>query len=313
MELFITGGTGFIGGAIAHSAKEKGHDVTILTRTSKSKSQLESEGYNVVLGDMQHPASWIQDAAKADVLIHAAQPRAGKRLSNSWLKKCYVARDVALKGLIEAAKMGGNCKALIYTSGIVAHGGGHDEQWINETTPSTQNPLGDYHLAGERMINNAAKQGIPALSIRPGMVYGNAGSFAAFFLAVAAKGKFQFPGNGNNYLPFVHADDLAEAYMLAIENPPVGQVISVVDNNPIPMKEVAEQLLLQFGGGKAQSVPAWLVSLFAGKSLAKMLTGSYRVKNQLAKEVLGWDPKRPTFNAGIADVVSEYNASLSAS
>lgn len=313
MKIFITGGTGFIGSAIAKKAKANKHEVTILCRSRSSCIKLESQGYKTVTGVMEKPDSWIDEASQADALIHAAQLRPGKRLSNSWLKKCYLTRNTALEGLVAAAKKGKKCSALIYTSGIVAHGGGHKEAWIDESTIPTENPLGEYHLAGEKIINNAVKDGVPALAIRPGMVYGNAGTFATFFLAVAAKGKFQFPGDGNNFLPFVHVDDLAEAYMLAIGNPPIGKIISVVDNAPITMKEVAELLLEQFNGGKAQSVPAWLVSLFTGESLAKMLVGSYRVKNNLAKELLGWEPKRSSFVSGLPDVVNEYTTSLSRS
>lgn len=125
-------------------------------------------------------------------------------------------------------------------------------------------------------------------------------------MAVAEKGKFQYPGTGRNYLPFVHVNDLAQAYVLAAENPPVGHVINVVDDKPIALGEMAEKLLNAFNGGKASSVPTWLVDLFSGSALTEMLTGSYRVQNDKVKRILQWEPKYKTFDEGISDVVFKY-------
>ncbi|NQZ07710.1 MAG: NAD-dependent epimerase/dehydratase family protein [Algicola sp.] len=304
-KVFITGGSGFIGNAIAHAFKRNGDQVVCLCRTDKSQQQLTKQGFTAIVGDMNHPESFKTQASNADVIIHAAHLRAGMRLSSKWLKKSEEMRNKGLTALIEAAKQGGNCKALIYTSGMIAHGD-HGDKLINEASIPNKTRLGDYHLNGEKMIIDAAKAGVPALSIRPGMVYGPNGTFGKFFLEVAEKGKYQYPGNGENFLPFVHIDDLANAYLLAAQNPPAGQVINVVDDQPISVKTMADQLLTSFNGGKASSVPAWLVGLFAGKALSEMLTGSYRVQNHKAKELLNWTPNYKTFADGIGNVVSDY-------
>jgi len=80
----------------------------------------------------------------------------------------------------------------------------------------------------------------------------------------------------------------------------------VVDDAPMRVKQMAELLLAQFGGGKASGVPAWLVSLFAGRPLAEMLVGSYRVTNALAKKELNWQPAYRTLEQGLPYVVQEY-------
>ncbi|WP_188152164.1 NAD-dependent epimerase/dehydratase family protein [Teredinibacter waterburyi] len=304
-HVFITGGSGFIGNAIATAFKQNGDKVTCLCQSAKSKSLLEQQGFTTVLGDMSNPKGWSDVAEGAEVIVHAAHVRAGMRLSKGWLKKSTEFRDAALKGLITAAKKGGNCKALIYTSGMIAHGD-HGDRQIDETTTPNETALGRYHLDGEAIITSAAKDGVPALSIRPGMVYGPKGTFGKFFLTVAQKGKYQYPGSGDNYLPFVHVNDLAKAYVLASQKAPSGHIINVVDDSPITVKDMAAKLLSSFNGGKASSVPSWVVGLFAGNALAEMLTGSYRVQNSKAKELLDWQPKYKTFADGIGDVVGEF-------
>lgn len=304
-NVFITGGSGFIGNAVAHAFSIKGYSVTCLCQRLDSKAQLQAQGFAAVMGDMNDPASWVSEAQKAHIVIHAAHLRPGMRLSDGWLKKSQQLRDTALHALVAALKRSGNCEALIYTSGMIAHGD-HGTNIIDEDTTPRNSALGRYHLLGEQIMQQAAGEGLPALSIRPGMVYGPNGTFGKHFLAVAEKGKYQYPGNGDNFIPFVHVNDLAQAYLLAAENPPVGQVVNIVDDNPIQVKQMASRLLQEFDGGKASGVPKWLVGFFAGDALAEMLTGSYRVKNTKAKQLLSWEPKYKTFSEGIRDVVNEY-------
>ncbi|MGH1487010.1 MAG: NAD-dependent epimerase/dehydratase family protein [Cellvibrionaceae bacterium] len=305
MNVFILGASGFIGNAVASEFLSRGDDVIGLCKTNESKRALRSQGVNGIVGDMADIDEWIHVAKKADIIIHAAHQRPKMRLSSSWLKKSQKLRDKCLSALVEVTKTEGRCRALIYTSGMIAFGN-HGNDIIDESTPSVCSALGNYHLAGEDIIKQGALQGVPAFSIRPGMVYGNNGTFRKFFLDVADKGKYQYPGNGNNFLPFIHIDDLAKAYVLAADKAPTGKVISVVDDQPVKMQVMAESLLNNMGGGKASSVPQWIVGLFAGNALAEMLVGSYRVKNNLAKELLDWKPQFKSFKEGIPHVVGQY-------
>jgi nucleoside-diphosphate-sugar epimerase len=304
-RVFITGGSGFIGNAVANAFKREGAHVTCLCHSEQSKKMLEGQGYTAVKGDMESPEHWLNHARASEIIVHAAHLRPGRRLSKKWLKKSMELRDVTLEALIEAGKSNGGCKALIYTSGMVAHGD-HGDELIDEEAKPNESALGEYHLTGEALIKESAKEGVPSLCLRPGMVYGSTGTFGKYFLSPAEKGNYQYPGTGDNYLPFVHVNDLAEAYVMAAEDPPVGQVINIVDDEPIQVKMMAERLLDAFGGGKASSVPSWVVGLFAGDALAEMLTGSYRVQNGRAKDVLKWQPKYKSFVEGLPDVVVEY-------
>jgi nucleoside-diphosphate-sugar epimerase len=305
MNVFIVGASGYIGNAVALEFLNNGHDVVGLCNSDISEKQLKSQNIKAVKGDMADSSSWKQYAEKADVIIHAAHLRPGMRLSSSWLRRSQELRDKCLLSLVNIARSNPGIKAIIYTSGMIAHGN-HGEKIIDESTLPTASALGNYHREGERIMNEAANTGLPAMSIRPGMVYGNGGTFKKFFLDVAAKGKYQFPGDGENYIPFIHIHDLAKAYVAAVDVASTNRLINVVDDQPIKMSEMAASLLNCFGGGKHSSVPSWLVSLFAGRALSEMLVGSYRVKNEHARKVLDWEPQYGSFRTGISHVVADY-------
>ena len=162
------------------------------------------------------------------------------------------------------------------------------------------------------MVQGAVARGLRGVILRPGFVYGPAGSFAEFFIKEAKKGFYPYPGNGQNYIPWVHIDDLATAFVLAAAHPPIGEVIHVVDDEPVPLADFARKLLAAAGGGRCIGMPKWLVSLIAGGALVEMLTASYRASNAKAKSVLGWKPNWPTLAVGLPQVFDEYSRKTSA-
>ena len=132
--------------------------------------------------------------------------------------------------------------------------------------------------------------------------------FVDHFLKPASRGTFQYVGSGANYQPTVHIEDLANAYALALAKPPIGTIVNIVDDEPLPNRMLGELLLEAFGGGRAKSAPAWLVGMFAGVPLARMLTASYRARNTRARDLLGWVPRRPSARVGFPEVVALYRA-----
>lgn len=307
MKAFIVGATGFIGRGIAQAMQEAGYEVEALCRSDAAMAKARADGFTPIPGDMTEPGDWRKNVMRANVVVYAAQLRPGKRISGSWLAAARTARNQGLRNITSALVGSRECKAFIYTSGLVAHGS-HGQTWIDETSIVGSHAMGNYHAEGEQITLAAAAKGVPAMVIRPGMVYGLGGTFRDFFLAEAQKGVYRFPGKGENYLSWVHIDDLGRAYVKAAEAPVSGEIVSVVDDHPLRLKDFAVALLKPFGGGKAVSAPGWLVSLFAGKPLSEMLTSSYRVTNRKAKQLLGWSPKYAGFGDGIPAVVEQFVA-----
>jgi nucleoside-diphosphate-sugar epimerase len=197
---------------------------------------------------------------------------------------------------------------LINTSAFLTVGD-HADDWVDENTPPTPGLRGDAYLAGEKLVTEAYQQGLSGVSLRLGLVYGASGFFAKMILAEAAKGKFSFIGSGNNYVSLVSLPDAVDAYVRAVENPLAGKVLNVVDDEPLRMREMGTILLNEFGAGKVSGVPVWLATIFAGRPIAEAMSGSYRVKNDSAKALLGWKPCYPTFREGSKDVIVEYRKS----
>jgi uncharacterized protein YbjT (DUF2867 family) len=74
MKLFLTGATGFVGGAVARAAISAGHQVTALVRSGTSGPAAALSGIGVALhaGDLREPQSFSAAAGTAEAVVHVA-------------------------------------------------------------------------------------------------------------------------------------------------------------------------------------------------------------------------------------------------
>ena len=305
MKYFIIGGTGSIGSALIPAAIEAGHEVVGLARSDTAAQSLRSLGAVPVRGDMTAPKQWLTQAAEADVLVQLGATPPPTRSSNKWLHTGGETNRIAAMGLVEAAKEGGNTKALITASGVMV-AGDHGDAWIDESTPDKPHPLATYWGPNEHAVDAARDAGIPATALRFGQVYDSnpTSTFGKFFLATAAKGRFRYMGDGDNYYPFVHVDDVVDAIIRTATTPTDG-LLYIVEDDIDTMQTSVAAMMTAFGH-KAKSVPLLVGKLAAGKPLAAGFSGSYRARNNRAKEALGWSPSRPSFTNAITSIVDQY-------
>lgn len=304
MLVFMTGATGAVGSSVARALRAHGHEITALCNTQADYQRLKERGCRAVLGNMVHGASWRHEAAAADALVHCAiEPRL-LRASGPWVEKATEAERAALSNLVTAAEAGGRCQALLDTSGTAVYGN-QGEALVDEDSPCQPAALGAYHRAGEHITMAAAADGLPACSIRIGMLYGPEGDWARL-LDRAARGVVPVVGSGQNWVSPIHIEDLAALYAAAVERCPAGRVLNAVDDRPMRMLDVAEALLAAFDGGRVQHIPRRVVAVVAGAPVAELATLSAQASNALARDILDWTPRYPTFDAGLPAVVEAW-------
>src|SRR3954447_10812879 len=111
MRIFLTGATGYIGGAVLDGLLRAGHQVTALVRTPQAADAVTTRGVVPVLGDLRTAHSYRTAAAGFDAYIHTAADSTIKREDVDLL---------AIEILLAAASAAAVQKpvAFIYTSGL---------------------------------------------------------------------------------------------------------------------------------------------------------------------------------------------------
>src|ERR1700754_1533938 len=72
VKVFLTGGTGFIGGEVARQLRDRGDEVVCLVRTPAKAAQLTELGCPLVAGDLANTEAIRKGIAGCDAVIHAA-------------------------------------------------------------------------------------------------------------------------------------------------------------------------------------------------------------------------------------------------
>lgn len=277
MKIFITGASGFIGGAIASKLASEGHEVRGLIRDEKRIEELKKFGITPVLGTLDDRDVLIQEAKNADAVINAASSdHAG-------------AVEAILKGLE------GTQEKFLHTSGSSIVG----DEAMGEASESI-------HLEGEKFNpepDKVKRVALDQLILSRGgivlcntMIYGNAlgpkaQSVQVPRLAQVAResGVAKYIGKGLNRWSNVHIEDVAALYSLALAKAKPGTFM-FVENGEETLGEVARAIGARYKLA-TESLGAEEANKIWGREMAVFALGSNsRVRGKIAKE-LGWKPK----------------------
>jgi nucleoside-diphosphate-sugar epimerase len=242
-------------------------------------AKLKSAGIQPVRGDFSDPKSVGSAARAADGVISLATTYDP------------TIDGPAIDAILDA--LAGSNKPFIYTSGIWSHGdtGG---KVVDESSPPKPAELVKWRQAVEERVLEGAKRGIRTVVIRPAIVYGRGAGIPAGFVESARKqGAAQHVGTGENRWPFVHVDDLADLYLLALEKAPAGTLLLGVSGPSHRVREVAAAA--SRGAGAGGKTVAWPLEEARGKlgGYADALVLDQQASGKRAQDLLGWRPHRP--------------------
>lgn len=279
MKVFLTGATGYIGGAVADRLRAAGHDVSGLARSDAAAARLTAAGLRPARGDFTDPKSVAAAARAADGVISMATTYDPS------------IDGPAIDAILDA--LAGSDKPFVYTSGIWSHGdtGG---QVVDETTAPRPAALVAWRQDVEDRVREGARRGIRTIVIRPAIVYGRSGGIPAGFVQSAREeGAARYVGTGENRWPLVHVDDLADLYLLALERAPAGTLLLGVAGPARPVRELAAAASRGAGAhGRTVATPLEDARKTMGP-YADALVLDQQATGRRAQELLGWRPTRP--------------------
>jgi nucleoside-diphosphate-sugar epimerase len=294
MKAFVTGASGFVGGAVCAELTSRGHDVMALVRRPGS----EPAGTTAVLGDLDHadPLSAALQAHRPDCVIHLAAEIATQRDAGK-IEEVNVHGTSRLLGACEAA---GAIRFVFMSTVVTGDAGG---AVLDETsTLPVHTVYGRSKQRGEELVRES---GIPAVIIRPSHVYGAGGWYAAELVKrLRQPGRFVVIGSGRNWWDVVRVEDVATACVTAAERAPDGAIYHVADDEPITQYDFVALTARALGVGAPRKVPVWLANLATGADPVRAVVRSARSSNERLKRDLGWEPRFRSAAQGVPDAVA---------
>jgi nucleoside-diphosphate-sugar epimerase len=285
VNIFITGASGYIGGALARRMVALGHRVTGLTRSDAGRTRLQSIGASFAFGSLDDEPLLVEEARRADTVIHAADA-----------DHDHAASIVSLLRGLKDRKA-----TLIHTSGTGmyadAAAGEPSEKVFEETDKPDLTPHKMGRWNGEQKILAASGGDLRTLVIRPSMAYGYGRSIQVPLLIDIARhsGIGRYLGRGDNRWSNVHLDDLVDLYVLALEKAPTGSLYNVASGEAT-IRDIAGSISRMLGfGGRTRTMTVEEGVAFKGRDFWWIdLASNSRVSGMKARRELGWTPSRPS-------------------
>jgi len=280
VPVFVTGGTGYIGGSVVRELRRRSHVVHALARSEASERKLRGLGAEPVRGDMRDVDVLRAQAQHTDAVITMAQEPSPEHPA---------LERAALTALLDGLPNG---KTFIYTSGVWVYGSRGDAL-VDEEAPLAPLPIVAWRPAHEELV--LAHQGrLRVVVIRPGVVYGDGGGIPGMTAEAARAGRLQLVGAGANRWPTVRHDALADLYALAVGNAAARGVYNATRGAAVPYGEIAHAVARAAGGdGTVERISIDNARETMG-GFADALAVDLQMDSSRAARELGWEPPRPT-------------------
>jgi dihydroflavonol-4-reductase len=250
----VTGGTGFIGGAVVRELAGRGHAVRVLCRPSSDGAEAARAGAEVVRGELLDAGAVRAALAGCDAVVHAA----GKTtLGPGHEADLRVANADTVEVVLGEALAAGIGRAVL-TSSTAVLGGSRSPAVLDEKSASNAESLGISYfttkLDGERRALALAGRGLPLVVLRPAFVLGPGdvhGSSAGTVIAVVRR---RFPGYVEGGASCCDVRDVARAHAEALERGRPGEIYMLGGHN-LTTTEMIERVCALSGAPVPRKMP----------------------------------------------------------
>jgi nucleoside-diphosphate-sugar epimerase len=215
MRVCVTGGTGFLGGALVRRLLGEGVPVRVLARPSRRADELEAWGAQVVRGHLVDSESVTSVVKGTNIVYHIAA-----KVETPGTKADFIEANVRGTEQVLTACLQQGVSRVIYMSSVAVYGPVRNGQRIDEDTPFDGAPeLRDSYaqskiLADELAISFARKTGLPVVIIRPGIIYGPGKPLPLGLLGFHLGKASIVLGNRNHRVPLNYIENLIDATQL---------------------------------------------------------------------------------------------------
>ncbi len=271
MNIFLTGGTGFVGSFLSRELALKGHDLTILTRKKDPPASPHS-GIRFLTGNPTQEGAWMAEVSRHDWVINLA----GATISTKWTQEAkrelYDSRVLTTRNLV-AALAAGDRRQLFCSTSAPGYYGPRGEEELTEQSSPGQDFLARLAQDWEGEALKAQDLGIRTVVTRFGIVLGLGGGLLEQLVPLFNKFLGGPVGNGQQWLSWIHQQDLVRAFLFLPEYPDLVGPVNFSSPNPVRNRDFAKALGRTLHRPAFMPAPAFLLRLVLGEFAEVVLTG----------------------------------------
>lgn len=298
-KILITGGSGLLGRHLSGKLKDKGYKVAILSRSPDQSTDIKSYFWDPAKDEIDHSS-----ITEADFIIHLAGAGIGDKRWTAGRRKDLIDSRVKTADLIYRAVRDteSKLKAFITISGSNYYGTISSEKIFSETDPPAGDFMGEICRLWEEAADRFSDTGTRVVKIRSGIVLAAKGGIMSRIIIPVRLGIGSPVGRGNQYVPWIHIDDLCNIFIKAIED----QNMQGAYNASAPQNITNRDLMKALAGvlGKPfffPRIPSFIMKIIFGKMSDIILEGS-RISSEKIQSA-GFSFQFPLLKDAIEDLL----------
>ena len=300
MNVTLTGATGLIGSKLVRALRDRGDAVTVLSR-SPDKAQA-ALGVEAAAWDPLAGPAPVQALRGRDAVVHLAGEPVAQRWNDDVKRAIRESREIGTRHLVEGLRAAGvEAPRTLVSSSAVGYYGKHGDERVPESTPAGDDFLAGVCVAWEREADAAATLGTRVVHIRTGVVLDKEGGALKTMLPPFKLGVGGPVAGGDQYLPWIHADDLVALYLRALDDDTWSGAYNASAPEPVTNKAFSRALGRALHRPAVAPLPAFALRLHYG-DMAEIVTEGQRAVPERALAA-GFAFRHPDLDAALADAL----------
>lgn len=297
-KILITGATGSIGQNLVQTLAARGDEIIVLTGNRKKAESKLPLVNKIIEWNYEQIDEWKNELNGVDAVVHLAGANLGaKRWNESYKRLCYNSRIISTGNLVEAIKSVERKPKVFISSSAVGIYGNRSDEVLDENSLAGNDFMTDICKDWEKEAEKVEQSGVRRVSIRTGLVL-QKDEGVLKKLTLPFKFFIGGPlGNGRQWFPWIHIDDIVGIYIHAIDNVNLNGPINAASPEIVRMKDFAKTFGKVLKRPSVFPVPKIAMKIVAGEvadyavmsqrtSVDKILNTGYKFRFENLEDAL---------------------------
>ncbi|PIS11105.1 MAG: TIGR01777 family protein [Bdellovibrio sp. CG10_big_fil_rev_8_21_14_0_10_47_8] len=274
MKILMTGATGLIGKELGKKLIQKGHQIFVISRNQEKAQRTLPFPCQVIEGDLS--AGKIENAnlAQIEAVFHLAGENIGDgRWTSAKKTRIRNSRVQLTKNLIQSLEQSARLK-LVVSASATGYYGDQANTELTEQSDAGGDFLAKVCVDWEKAVleSPGLRSDVRRVVIRTGVVLAPFGGALDKMKPIFQTGLGGALGSGEQWMSWVHLEDLIQIYSLTLDHREMNGVYNAVAPEVCTNREFSQKLAQSLGSRMGPAVPAWVLKIVLGEMAAVVLS-----------------------------------------
>jgi hypothetical protein len=292
VRVAVTGATGTIGSAIVRELLARGDEVVALSRDPERAREKLGEGISSVRWANPSAEPAPSDALSGcDAVVHLLGEPVDQRWSDDAKERIRNSRVFGTRYLVAGLRDASPRPEVLVSQSATGWYGPHGDETLDESVPAADDFLARVVRDWEDEARAAEELGMRVAMMRCGVVLSPSGGALGKMITPFKLGVGGPIAGGDQYVPWVHLDDVVGALVCALEDERLRGPVNLTAPDPATNRELSTALGRVLRRPALLPVPGFALKLMYGEMSSVVTTGARVVPARLAE--LGYRFRRP--------------------